>query len=163
MPDDSSQAATTRVSPSILFIDRFLSQRAPAELTALLLGQLDTFNRISTTFGIEKSREFCAEYAETLRTMLPQGTPIIRLSDRRFAILVPLESMAGVADTAMAITEEHQPQMQVGEDSFLVDVTFGAGKIIMIGFPVQYRGQTHATFKFLFNSIYYGAASYGSL
>ena len=61
---------------------------------ALLLGQLDTFNRISTTFGIEKSREFCAEYAETLRKMLPQGTPIIRLSDRRFAILAPRESMA---------------------------------------------------------------------
>ena len=125
MPDDSSQATTTRVSPSILFIDRFLSQRAPAELTALLLGQLDTFNRISTTFGIEKSREFCGEYAETLRTMLPQGTPIIRLSDRRFAILVPLESMAEVADTAVAITDGHQLQMQVGEDSFLVDVTFG--------------------------------------
>jgi hypothetical protein len=47
--------------------------------------------------------------------------------------------------------------------SALVDVPFGAGRIIMIGFPVQYRGQTHGTFKFLFNSIYYGAASYGDL
>ncbi len=47
--------------------------------------------------------------------------------------------------------------------SALVDVPFGAGKIIMIGFPVQYRGQTHGTFKFLFNSIYYGAALYGDL
>ncbi len=47
--------------------------------------------------------------------------------------------------------------------SALVDVSFDAGKIIMIGFPVQYRGQTHGTFKFLFNSIYYGAASYGDL
>jgi len=125
MTADSSQAATTRVSPSIRFIDQFLSQKAPGGLMALLLGQLDTFNRISTTFGIEKSREFCAEYAETLRRMLPQGTPIIRLSDRRFAILAPLESMAEVADTAIMITEGHQPQMQVGEDSFLVDVTFG--------------------------------------
>jgi hypothetical protein len=47
--------------------------------------------------------------------------------------------------------------------SALVDVPFGEGRIIMIGFPVQYRGQTHGTFKFLFNSIYYGAASYGDL
>lgn len=125
MTADSSQAATTRVSPSIRFIDQFLRQKPPGGLMALLLGQLDTFNRISTTFGIEKSREFCAEYAETLRRMLSQGTPIIRLSDRRFAILVPLESMAEVADTAIMISEQHQPQMQVGEDSFLVDVTFG--------------------------------------
>lgn len=40
----------------------------------------------------------------------------------------------------------------------LVDIPLGKGKIILIGFPVLYRGQTHATFKFLFNSIYYGAA-----
>jgi len=125
MTADSSQAATSRVSPSIRFIDQFLSQQAPGELMALLLGQLDPFNRISTTFGIDKSREFCAEYAETLRGMLPQGTPIIRLSDRRFAILVSLDCMTDVAETAMRITEGHQPQMQVGEDSFLVDVTFG--------------------------------------
>jgi len=125
MTADSSQAVTTRVSPSIRFIDQFLRNRLPTELTVLLLGQLDTFNRISTTFGIEQSREFCAEYAETLRGMLPQGTPIIRLSDRRFAILASIESMAEVADTAMMITEGHQPQMQVGDDSFLVDVTFG--------------------------------------
>ena len=125
MTADSTQAATTRVSPSIRFIEQFLRHRPPAELTVLLLGQLDTFNRISTTFGIEKSREFCAEYAETLRGMLPQGTPIIRLSDRRFAILASIESMAEVADTAIMITEGRQPQMQVGDDSFLVDVTFG--------------------------------------
>ncbi|RKY85597.1 hypothetical protein DRQ09_07075 [candidate division KSB1 bacterium] len=42
--------------------------------------------------------------------------------------------------------------------SALVDVPFGDGKIILIGFPVQYRGQAHGTFKFLFNSIYYGPA-----
>ena len=97
MTNDSSQAAPERVSPSILIIDRFLSQRAPAELTALLLGQLDTFNRISTTFGDDKAREFCREYAETLRAVLPRGTAIVRLSERRFAILVTPESMSAVA------------------------------------------------------------------
>jgi hypothetical protein len=40
----------------------------------------------------------------------------------------------------------------------IVDVRFGKGKIILIGFPALYRGQAHNTFRFLFNSIYYGAA-----
>jgi hypothetical protein len=40
----------------------------------------------------------------------------------------------------------------------IVDVQFGRGKIILIGFPALYRGQAHNTFRFLFNSIYYGAA-----
>ncbi|UCG70248.1 MAG: hypothetical protein JSV09_04325, partial [Thermoplasmata archaeon] len=41
------------------------------------------------------------------------------------------------------------------DKSAIVDVPFGKGKIILIGFPVLYRGQAHATFKYLFNSIYY--------
>lgn len=42
--------------------------------------------------------------------------------------------------------------------SAIVDVPFEKGKIILIGFPVQYRAQSHGTFRFLFNSIFYGAA-----
>ncbi len=42
--------------------------------------------------------------------------------------------------------------------SALVDVQVGKGKIVLIGFPAQYRGQSHETFRYLFNTIYYGAA-----
>lgn len=42
--------------------------------------------------------------------------------------------------------------------SAIVDVPFGEGKVILIGFPVVYRGQSHGTFRYLFNAIYYGAA-----
>jgi hypothetical protein len=50
-----------------------------------------------------------------------------------------------------------------GEDymvgrSAIVDVPYEKGRVILIGFPVQYRGQAHATFRYLFNSIYYGAS-----
>src|SRR5690606_16479513 len=77
------------------------------------------------TFGHEQSSRFCTEYTQRLRRLLPEGTPIIRLSERRFAVLLPLESIAGVVDAAAAITEDDQPQMLVGEDTFLVDVTLG--------------------------------------
>ncbi|MBN2088005.1 hypothetical protein JW964_00240, partial [candidate division KSB1 bacterium] len=45
--------------------------------------------------------------------------------------------------------------------SAIVDVPFGKGKIILIGFPAQYRGQSHGTFRYLSNAIYYGAAKLG--
>jgi hypothetical protein len=47
--------------------------------------------------------------------------------------------------------------------SAVVDIPLGKGKIILIGFPVLYRGQAHATFRILFNSIYYGAAVLGRM
>lgn len=39
----------------------------------------------------------------------------------------------------------------------IVDVKFGKGKVILLGFRVQHRAQPHGTFKLLFNAIHYGA------
>jgi hypothetical protein len=36
-----------------------------------------------------------------------------------------------------------------------VAVTYGKGKIVLLGFRPQFRGQTHATFPFIFNSLYW--------
>ena len=38
----------------------------------------------------------------------------------------------------------------------VIEMKFGLGKIILIGFRCQNRSQTHGTYKILFNSIYYG-------
>jgi len=40
-----------------------------------------------------------------------------------------------------------------------VDVSVGKGKVILLGFAVQNRAQPHATFKLLFNSLFYSVAS----
>jgi hypothetical protein len=42
--------------------------------------------------------------------------------------------------------------------SAIVDIPYGKGRVILIGFPVLYRGQTHGTFRYLFNAVYYGPA-----
>jgi EAL domain-containing protein (putative c-di-GMP-specific phosphodiesterase class I) len=112
-------------NPRIRFIEQFLRQGQQGRLAGLLLGQLDAFNRIATTFGHEQCDGFCASYSERLRDILPPRTPIIRLSERRFAVLVDCDSMSKIMDIAVALTEDNPPQLEVGGDHFLVDVTLG--------------------------------------
>lgn len=111
-------------SASARFIERFLRQ-SRGRLTGLLLGQLDAFNRIATTFSAEASQRFCKSYVEGLRDVLPRGTPVIRLGERRFVVLLPCESVNAVMDTASQLAEDERAQMQVGSDTFIVDLTLG--------------------------------------
>lgn len=126
MTDSESEPTTNRrTSSGIRFLEQFLEHEAPRKLTGLLLGKLDAFNRISTTFGQERAESFCAEYVQHLRGVLPEGTPIFRLSDRRFAVVLALDSMSAIMDTAAGIAEDEQPQIRVDGDAFVVDVTIG--------------------------------------
>jgi len=107
------------------FIEQFLRQGQQGRLAGLVLGQLDAFNRIATTFGHEQCDQFCADFTDQLREILPARTPILRLSERRFALLVDCDSMSAVMDIAMALTEQSPPQLTIGGDHFIVDITLG--------------------------------------
>ena len=114
-----------RRSASIRFVEKFLKQGQQGRLAGLLLGQLDSFNRIASTFGEERCELFCSEYSDKLREILPPRTPIIRLAGRRFAVLIGVDSMSAVMDAAIKLTEDHPPQLEMSGDTFLVDVTLG--------------------------------------
>ena len=49
-----------RPNPRIRFIEQFLRQGQQGRLAGLVLGQLDAFNRIATTFGHEQCDAFCS-------------------------------------------------------------------------------------------------------
>ncbi|UCC41052.1 MAG: hypothetical protein JSV96_06380 [Candidatus Aminicenantes bacterium] len=44
----------------------------------------------------------------------------------------------------------------IQQKSAILDVPYGKGKLVLLGFPVQFRAQPYGTFKLLFNAIYYG-------
>jgi hypothetical protein len=44
----------------------------------------------------------------------------------------------------------------------VAEATVGRGKLFLMGPEVANRAQPHATFKLLFNAIFYGSASAGS-
>lgn len=44
-----------------------------------------------------------------------------------------------------------------------VEVTYGKGRAILIGFRAQFRAQSHATFKLLFNALHWSAATLSKL
>ena len=112
------------MSSSTRFIGHFLNQSS-CKVTGLLLGQLDAFNRIRTTFGADESKRFCSEFVEGLRNALPSGTPVIRLSDRQFVVLLCGDSVGGIMDVAARLTEDDRAHVKVGADRFVVDLTFG--------------------------------------
>lgn len=111
---------------ALKFIDDYLKRGSSSKLTGLLLARLDAFNRIGATFGEQRSSQFCEDYAQQLRGLLPPNTPVIRLSERRFAILVPLDSMTTVIDIASRLADDQPPRLQQGNDALLVDLTLGA-------------------------------------
>jgi hypothetical protein len=45
----------------------------------------------------------------------------------------------------------------------VLEAAVDKGRVVLLGFRVQHRGQPHATFKMLFNSIYMGASEKAAL
>jgi hypothetical protein len=43
----------------------------------------------------------------------------------------------------------------IQQKSIIMDVPYGKGKVILLGFPVQFRAQPYGTFKLLFNALFY--------
>lgn len=118
-------ASNKHVSPHVRFVDQFLNSSPAAKLSGLLLGQLDAFDRVGDTFGREQSEALCAEYTAQLKNTLSKNAAIIRLSERRFAICLALDSAADIVAVAEDLATDLEPSLVIADDTFLIDITIG--------------------------------------
>jgi hypothetical protein len=58
------------------------------------------------------------------------------------------------ADKDLLISGWLQGEAVIAGRSAVVQTPIGAGRIVLLGFPVQHRGQSLATFRLLFNAIF---------
>jgi hypothetical protein len=56
-----------------------------------------------------------------------------------------------------------QGEAKIQGKAALVETPLGRGRVILFGFRPQHRGQTYATFKLVFNSLWYAAVEMVSL
>jgi len=72
---------------------------------------------------------------------------------RKPEVRYPARVVARYSDTVLLQSGWIRGEDLIADKPAIVEVQYGEGKIILLGFAVQYRGQSHGTFRLLFNSI----------
>ncbi len=67
---------------------------------------------------------------------------------------MPVTTVASYSDNVVLLSGWILGDEYVRGRGAACEVAYGNGRIVLLGFRVQHRGQPHATFKFLFNAIY---------
>ena len=105
-----------------------------------------------------------------LRVRIDTKHPIGYGLDRDMAILFKsgpvFDGVRGDVN-AVATYPEFNPLMsgwlegekRIRQKTALLETPLGKGRVVLFGFKPQHRGQSHGTFKLLFNAIYYSAVS----
>jgi hypothetical protein len=95
---------------------------------------------------------------------MPKEAAAVFLGSRAFEILPafdakkePISAGRYAAENLLMSGWIHGEKL-IQQKSSVLDIPLGNGRVVLLGFPVQFRGQPHGTFKLLFNAIYYGAA-----
>ena len=65
----------------------------------------------------------------------------------------PARVVARYSDTVLLESGWIRGKELIVDKPAIVEVQYGSGKIILLGFRVQHRGQPHGTFRLLFNAI----------
>jgi hypothetical protein len=94
---------------------------------------------------------------------LPEEIAVMFADSQPFATTPPgadatRQVVARFADEPLLLSGWIQGEEKLRRTAALVEVGKGKGRIILFGFRPQFRAQTVATFKLLFNAIHYGAS-----
>lgn len=121
----------------------------------------------NSTRGLRRTKFYIP--GSLLKALNNSNHPIAYGYDKEAALFFRRSPAFEVAEGVSVIEYPQQSLLSgwaTGEEilsglSALVDVPHEKGRVILIGFPVLYRGQAHGTFRFLFNAIHYGASQKG--
>jgi hypothetical protein len=72
---------------------------------------------------------------------------------RNPGVRFPACVVARYSDTVLLESGWIRGAKLIADKPAIIEVQYGRGKIILLGFRVQYRGQSHGTFRMLFNAI----------
>ena len=94
---------------------------------------------------------------------MPPKTSAYFLNSPAFELTAPFTTTAARAIARFPATNPLQSGWIGGPEHLydrvaVADVTFGRGRVVLIGFRAQFRAQPHATFKLLFNALHLSAA-----
>jgi hypothetical protein len=64
-----------------------------------------------------------------------------------------IDTIARYGDKDLLLSGWLEGETLIAGRAAVVDASIGAGHVILMGFPVQHRGQSHATFRLLFNAL----------
>jgi hypothetical protein len=115
--------------------------------------------------GLRSDQFFCS--GAILRTDVkehPVTAGLPAQADILFERNEVFDTKPGFRGTVLASYIEHRNPLRsgylIGADRIegkaaALDVVLGQGHVILIGFRTQWRGQSHGTYKFLFNAMYY--------
>ncbi|MQA29741.1 MAG: peptidase M14 [Luteitalea sp.] len=65
-----------------------------------------------------------------------------------------LDTIARYGDKDILLSGWLEGEPVIAGRAAVIDAAVGAGRVILLGFPVQHRGQSHATFRLLFNALH---------
>jgi hypothetical protein len=82
-----------------------------------------------------------------------------RDNPRNPEVRFPARVVARYSDTVLLESGWIRGKEHIIDKPAIVEVQYGKGKIVLFGFRVQHRGQTHGTFRLLFNAILNSAIS----
>jgi hypothetical protein len=104
--------------------------------------QANVDNTVPLAFGIDRQVDVFFD-----------NSPVFRLVDRGAARRVAWFASAAPLRSGWAVGQQHLEGAVA-----IADLTLGAGHMAVFGPQITFRGQSHGTFKFLFNGIFYGKA-----
>jgi glutamine amidotransferase-like uncharacterized protein len=96
------------------------------------------------------------EGGEVLTSGMPDSVAAFFDDGRAFAVTgIGARIVARYADEPLRSGYVQRPEAIAGWGA-VTDVAMGSGRVVLMGIRPQHRGQTHATFKLLFNAVLLG-------